>query len=164
MSGSNKNQAIHKQVRVLKALASVPRLAIVRLLREHPQCVKAIAARLSMTQPAVSQHLQLLREVGLVRAAKRGTWIHYAIRPETVERCAGAWSEVFGGWVALSRPVGGKQGCPSALLKECGSRPRAGNPRERQVVIPNRIRCEAAVVNTESGICPGTARTDQSPA
>jgi ArsR family transcriptional regulator, arsenate/arsenite/antimonite-responsive transcriptional repressor len=112
-------KAMQQQVRILKALASVPRLEIVRLLREHPQCVNAIVARLGMTQPAVSQHLQLLREVGLIRAEKRGTWIHYAICPETVERCADALSDVFGGWVALPGPMDGRKGCPSAVLEEC---------------------------------------------
>jgi DNA-binding transcriptional ArsR family regulator len=126
-------KAIRQQVGVLKALASAPRLEIVRLLREHPQCVNALASRLGMTQPAVSQHLQLLREVGLVQAERRGTSIHYAIRPETVERCGGALSEVFGGWVALPEPVDGRQGCPAALLKVCQSKSPGKKPRKKGI-------------------------------
>ena len=111
--------AIYDQVRILKVLASEPRLKIMRLLREHPQCVNAIAERLRMTQPAVSQHLQLMKEVGLVRAEKRGTSIHYMIDPETMEQHGRAMAEIFGGWVALSEPVDGKRGCPAKLLQEC---------------------------------------------
>ncbi len=107
------------QIRIFKALAADSRLRIMRLLREHPQCVNVIAARLGMSQPAVSQHLRLLREAGLVRAEKRGIWIHYAIDPETMERHGRVMAGIFGGWVKLPRPVAGKKGCSSRLLKEC---------------------------------------------
>jgi ArsR family transcriptional regulator, arsenate/arsenite/antimonite-responsive transcriptional repressor len=112
-------RAVRDEVRILKALASEPRLEIMRLLREHPHCVNALAERLKMTQPAISQHLQLLREVGLVRAEKRGTWIHYTIDPETMEEHGRAMAEIFGGWVALPEPMDGKSGCPATLLQEC---------------------------------------------
>lgn len=110
---------VHEQVKIFKALASESRLKIMRLLREHPQCVNAIADRLGMTQPAVSQHLSLLKEAGLVKAEKRGIWMHYAIDPETMERHGRAMAEILGGWIKLPRAVDGRQGCPSRLLKEC---------------------------------------------
>jgi DNA-binding transcriptional ArsR family regulator len=72
-----------------------------------------------MTQPAVSQHLRLLKEAGLVRAEKRGTWIHYTINPDTMEGYGRTMAEIFGGWVKLAEPVDGKRGCPSGSLKEC---------------------------------------------
>jgi len=111
--------SVQWQLQVHKALASKPRLAIMRLLREHPQCVNAIASRLRMTQPAVSQHLQLLKKAGLIRAEKRGTSMHYMIDPETLEGYGRTMADVFGGWVKLTKPVGGKCGCPSNLLREC---------------------------------------------
>ncbi len=110
---------IYEQVRIFKALAADSRLKIMRLLREHPQCVNGIAARLGMTQPAVSQHLRLLREAGLVKAEKRGIWMHYAIDPETMERHGRAMARIFGGWVRLPDAVDRKRGCPSRLLKQC---------------------------------------------
>jgi DNA-binding transcriptional ArsR family regulator len=66
-------------VGVLKALSAGPRLKIVRLLKARTLCVNAITARLGMTQSAVSQHLRVLREAGLVRAEKRGYWMHYSV-------------------------------------------------------------------------------------
>ena len=125
--------ALTEQVLVLKALASEPRLEIVRLLREHPQCVGALTMRLGMTQPAVSQHLRLLRQAGLVRAVKSGTWMHYALAPETVERCGRVLAEVFGGWVALAEAADGRQGCPPELLQDCqpAAADRTGAKRKR---------------------------------
>jgi len=111
--------AVHQQVRIFKALASEPRLEMMRLLREHPQCVNALAARLSMTQPAVSQHLQLLKEAGLVKAEKRGVWTHYAIDPEAMERHGRDMADIFGGWAALAEPVDGRDGCPPPVLQQC---------------------------------------------
>lgn len=113
------NNRFPDQVRIFKALAADSRLKIMRLLREHPQCVNGIAARLRLTQPAVSQHLRLLREAGLVKAEKRGIWMHYAIDPETMERHGRAMARILGGWVKLPDAVDGKKGCPSRLLKRC---------------------------------------------
>jgi DNA-binding transcriptional ArsR family regulator len=125
------NSAVRKQVAVLKALASEPRLEIMLLLREHPQCVNALAARLGMTQPAVSQHLQILRETGLVRAERRGIWIHYAIHPATLEQHGKAMADIFGGWFELAKPADGRRGCPPGLLNECQHKGPGGKPRAR---------------------------------
>ena len=119
------NNRFLDQVRIFKALAADSRLKIMRLLREHPQCVNGIAARLGLTQPAVSQHLRLLREAGLVRAEKRGIWMHYTIDPGTMERHGRAMARIFGGWVKLPGAVDGKRGCPSRLLKQCQPKKQA---------------------------------------
>ena len=110
------------QVKVFKALSSEPRLKIVRLLKEHPQCVNAIAKRLSMTQSAVSQHLRILKEAGLVRGMKRGNWMHYEISSENLERYGRAMAEVFGVWIKPSPTMQASANCPPGLLKECRSK------------------------------------------
>lgn len=125
------DRLIRQQVTILKALASEPRLEIMRLLREHPQCVNALAARLGMSQPAISQHLQVLRESGLVTAEKRGVWMHYAIDPGTIERHSKAMAEIFGGWIELAQPADGTRRCPSGLLKECHHNRPGRNPGRR---------------------------------
>jgi len=45
-------------------------------------CVGALAARLGVSQPAVSQHLRVLRSLGLVRAERRGLRVHYLLDRE----------------------------------------------------------------------------------
>ena len=75
--------------RVLKVLAVPTRLHIVRLLKGRALCVNALAARLDVTQGAVSQHLRLMREAGLVVDEKCGTFVHYRVNEKTLA----AWRE-----------------------------------------------------------------------
>ncbi|MFO7696132.1 MAG: metalloregulator ArsR/SmtB family transcription factor [Anaerolineae bacterium] len=65
------------------ALADPTRLALVRLLASlpegHRQCVRALAWRLGVSQPAVSQHLRVLRDIGLVSGERSGRRMHYSL-------------------------------------------------------------------------------------
>ncbi len=58
--------------RILKVLSVGTRVRIVQLLRSRALCVNALAARLNVTQGAVSQHLRIMRDAGLVIDEKRG--------------------------------------------------------------------------------------------
>lgn len=58
--------------RVFHALGDPTRRAIVERLTEHPLSVTALAMPLNITLTAVSQHLQILEESGLVRTEKVG--------------------------------------------------------------------------------------------
>lgn len=72
--------------RVLGALGAENRLEILQLLRDRALCVGAIAKKLSISQSAVSQHLRILKEAGLVTAEKRGYYVHYQINEETFSK------------------------------------------------------------------------------
>ncbi len=72
--------------RAFKALAVESRVRIVRLLRERPLCVNALAARLGVTSAAVSQHLRVLANAGLVRGRRRGYYVHYEINKAALDR------------------------------------------------------------------------------
>ena len=76
-------------VRIFQAMAVETRLQIVRLLKGRALCVGALGARLNVTQGAVSQHLRVLREAGLVVSEKRGYYVHYRLKEETLA----AWRE-----------------------------------------------------------------------
>jgi len=82
---------------LFRALASQSRLQILRLLNKHPLCVGALAARLQMTPGAISQHLQVLREAGLVVGDRRGCYMHYRLREGVQDRIAEAIRDMFGG-------------------------------------------------------------------
>jgi ArsR family transcriptional regulator len=73
---------------ILKALADESRLQIINLLLTHDLCVGALASRLAISKPAVSQHLQILRKAGLVKGEKRGYWTHYSIERSMLHRIA----------------------------------------------------------------------------
>ena len=56
----------------LKALGDSSRLNLINILLKSDLCVGALARMLKLSEPALSQHLKLLREAGLVRGEKRG--------------------------------------------------------------------------------------------
>lgn len=70
--------------RVFRALSVEARVRIVQLLKNRALCVNALAARLGMTPSAVSQHLRVLRDAGLVTPEKRGYYVHYQVNAQTL--------------------------------------------------------------------------------
>jgi len=66
----------------LKAIADETRLRLLHLLLTQDLCGRALARRLGVTEAAVSQHLKVLREAGLISGEKRGYWTHYIVRKE----------------------------------------------------------------------------------
>ncbi len=74
--------------RTLKVLGDENRFRIIELLLEHDLCVGALATRLGVTKSAVSQHLKVLREAGLVRGDKRGYFTHYRVDRERLASVA----------------------------------------------------------------------------
>jgi DNA-binding transcriptional ArsR family regulator len=63
----------------LKALADENRMKILVMLLNSDLCVGALANCVDISKPAVSQHLRILRNAGLVRGEKRGYWTHYSV-------------------------------------------------------------------------------------
>lgn len=76
------------------ALAEPMRQAIVERLAERPMAVGALAERLPVSRPAVSQHLKVLKEAGLVRDRAEGTRRIYAIDPAGLGPLR-AWLDTF---------------------------------------------------------------------
>lgn len=70
----------------LEALGDATRMAIFRRLSSGPMAVGELAETLPVSRPAVSQHLKVLREAGLVLDAKDGTRRLYRLDPEGVAR------------------------------------------------------------------------------
>ena len=66
----------------LEALGDATRRAILARLRNGPLPVVAIAAKLPISRPAVSQHLRILKEAHLVKDHASGTRRLYSIDPE----------------------------------------------------------------------------------
>jgi DNA-binding transcriptional ArsR family regulator len=58
---------------------------MLRLVRDEPRSVGEIAEQFDITQQAVSQHLQVLKEAGLVGVRKQGQRRLYLVRPEGLE-------------------------------------------------------------------------------
>ena len=66
---------------LFKALADPYRLTILATLARSDDevCVCDFTAGLPLGQPAVSHHLKVLRDSGLVNAHRRGTWVYYSL-------------------------------------------------------------------------------------
>ncbi len=78
----------------LSALADPTRRAVFEHLRRGPDCVAALASRLPVSRPAVSQHLKVLKQAGLVIDRPDGARRVYSIEPEGLAELRG-WLEQF---------------------------------------------------------------------
>jgi len=85
----------------------------VEQLAEGPLAVRELADRLPVTRPAVSQHLKVLRDAGLVAERAEGTRRVYRLNPEGVlalrDQLDTFWSRALSGFEdAVSRDNGTK--------------------------------------------------------
>jgi DNA-binding transcriptional ArsR family regulator len=78
----------------LRALADPRRRAILALVRERELPAGEIARRFDVTRPAISQHLAVLREAGLVSERRQGTSRIYRARPAGAAELR-AWLDTF---------------------------------------------------------------------
>jgi DNA-binding transcriptional ArsR family regulator len=67
---------------VLHAIAEPRRRRILELIRDRELAAGAIAAQFDVTRPAISQHLRVLKDAGLVSERRAGTRRMYRARPE----------------------------------------------------------------------------------
>ena len=80
---------------IFKVLAVETRVKIIDLLKSRgPLGANNIAELVGITPAAVSQHLKILRQSGLVRSERKGYWIPYSIDEEALENCRQILNEV----------------------------------------------------------------------
>ena len=80
---------------IFKVLSVETRVKIIELLKgQGPLGAKNIAATIGITIAAVSQHLKILKQAGLVRSERKGYWIPYTIDEKAMENCRQILDEV----------------------------------------------------------------------
>ncbi len=80
-------QEIKKIANFYKALSDPTRLKLIKMLCENEWlCVNALTKRLDVTQSAVSQHLRVLKQLGLVESERRGYHIHYSLNKDFLKQ------------------------------------------------------------------------------
>ena len=99
----------------LEVLADPTRRALVERLREGPRSVGALAAGLPISRPAVSKHLRLMREAGVVRMTEDGTRNVYRLDLRAIEQVRtyldGFWDDALARFRAeAERPQNRKKG------------------------------------------------------
>ncbi|WIX98280.1 metalloregulator ArsR/SmtB family transcription factor [Amycolatopsis mongoliensis] len=77
--------------KAFKALGDPARLRLLSLITsaEGESCVCDLTAAFDLSGPTISHHLKVLREAGLVAGERRGTWVYYRPRPETLAQLSG---------------------------------------------------------------------------
>ena len=92
---------------VLDALGDWTRRQIFDALKNGPQSVGELAARMPVSRPAVSQHLRVLKDAGLVIDRKEGTRRIYSVDPDGLAGIRAYfdsfWDEALGRFAAAAR-------------------------------------------------------------
>jgi DNA-binding transcriptional ArsR family regulator len=90
----------------MDALGDPTRRAIFEQLRRGPRAVGEIASELPVSRPAVSQHLRVLKDAGLVTERRQGTRRLYRLDPDGLGELRdyfdGFWTEALAGFKAAA--------------------------------------------------------------
>ena len=130
----------HNAAEMFKALSVPSRMQILTLLRSQgPLPVKTIAEELGMTSPAVSQHLKILRHVGLVRPERQGYWVPYAVDPKALSDCCGMLVHV----------------CACPACHSTPARDKAENETDALLQRRDKLLAELQRIETELGALRG---------
>lgn len=68
------------QAKIFKAFADENRLKILSLLRDGEKCCCVLLEHLEIGQSALSYHMRILLEAGVVEGRQEGKWTHYSIQ------------------------------------------------------------------------------------
>lgn len=98
-----------KTARWAKALGHPARLAILRFLATRKTCFCGqIVDELPLAQSTVSQHLQELKDAGLIQGTIDGTRVCYCLNPNAIARAQAAFGTLFAGLAACDACQPGK--------------------------------------------------------
>ena len=88
--------------KVFEALASAPRRKILAFLAEAELNAGEISSRFDMSKPAVSQHLAVLENAGLIASEKRGQFVYYRLVPDNIANTLNSYVQLV---CPVSRPL-----------------------------------------------------------
>jgi ArsR family transcriptional regulator, arsenate/arsenite/antimonite-responsive transcriptional repressor len=85
-----------KMRQAVTAMSEATRLQILLLLGQKGElCVNDIAAQFSISRPAVSHHLKIMKDNGLVMAVREGQEIYYRMNKSYIVKILRTWAEVL---------------------------------------------------------------------
>lgn len=122
---------------MFKALADENRLLLLHLLLRRNCCVRALARQLDISEAAVSQHLKVLREAGLIFGEKCGYFMHYTVNRAALKELSSQLSRMaFSAEQLPCTPQHG--GCSRAEYDKCRN---AAQPQTEHIlhVAENRM-------------------------
>lgn len=103
--------------KTLKAIGDPKRFLLLQLMSQRSYCVSALAHVSGLSESAVSQHLKILREAGLVYGVKRGYYTHYCVDKDALKAVIDELGQMLN---AERKPCDGPfYGCPEAEHIRC---------------------------------------------
>jgi len=111
------------------ALGDANRRAIVTLLGTRPRSVQDLADELPISRPAVSRHLRLLREAGLVVEAPQGTRRIYRLHDAGIDAVRAYLEEVWGAAATRFRLFADNAGAAADATSDARAGAPSGEPR-----------------------------------
>ncbi len=70
---------MHHLVNIFKALGEDTRIKIISMLSQREMCVDDLITRLELSQSAVSHHIKVLKQAGLLNIRRKGKWTFYSL-------------------------------------------------------------------------------------
>ena len=74
---------IERTANMLKLLGDKTRLNMVKMLETNDYCVCEFVEIFKVSQPAISQHVRKLKDMGMVSETRRGQWIIYSLNKDS---------------------------------------------------------------------------------
>jgi len=126
--------------KALKAIADDTRLKMVTLLLQQNYCVRALSRKLDLSESAVSQHIRVLKEAGLLIGVKKGYYMHYDVDRSTLRAISSKIEEL----AAIEREVCDHENteCESSEKKRCHAQSNAQCFNKVQPFCPGENREE----------------------
>ena len=88
-----------KDARMFKAFCDEKRLRIIDLLKGGEKCACVLIEATGMAQSALSYHMKILCDSGVVHARPAGKWVHYSLNEEVIRSA----SKRLSGWAGSSK-------------------------------------------------------------
>jgi DNA-binding transcriptional ArsR family regulator len=90
---------IHAPAAIFAALGDRTRLSLIHRLSDgRPRSIASLSADAAITRQAVTKHLNVLEEAGIVASSRVGRESRYSFRPETIEQVRAYLDEVSRQW------------------------------------------------------------------
>lgn len=111
-------------IALYSALSDTTRCRILEILKTAPAPVHVLTEAFSISRPAISRHLRVLKSAGLVAEVKKGRENVYAFRPAKLD-AAKAWLET----------IGNAQAPEVAAVEEPVAAPKPPRPAKKKLVV-----------------------------
>lgn len=91
--------------RMLKALGEPMRLKIYQALLERKHCVRSLSRKFDISESAISQHIKVMKDAGLVYGEKYGYHTHYLTLQEAIDFLAEKFEQMRTASLTLDRDI-----------------------------------------------------------